>query len=149
MSNEVIRLVKKSPMFYDLLDREVEAIISDCRVIRYDKLDEVLRAGEHSENLTIVIDGKVDLKRGDGTFLTLGPGSLFGELLLLNDDKVTADVIASSKQVDILEIPYYKIHNFYGEDLRTYAILMANLAKMLAKRLKRAGETIQKIKEQS
>jgi hypothetical protein len=26
---------------------------------------------------------------------------------------------------------------------------MANLAKMLAKRLKRAGETIQKIKEQS
>jgi signal-transduction protein with cAMP-binding, CBS, and nucleotidyltransferase domain len=78
MSNEVIRLVKKSPMFYDLLDREVDAIISDCRVIRYDKSDEVLRAGEQSENLTIVIDGKVDLRRGDGTFLTLGPGSLFG-----------------------------------------------------------------------
>ena len=149
MSNEVIRLVKKSPMFYDLLDREVEAIVSDCRVIRYDKSDEVLKAGELSEDLTIVIDGKVDLKRGDGTFLTLGPGTLFGELLLLNDDKVAGDVIANSKQVDILEIPYHKIHNFYGEDLRTYAILMANLAKMLAKRLKRAGETIKQIKEQT
>lgn len=149
MSNEVIRLIKKSPMFYELLDREVEAIISDCRVIRYDKSDEILKAGEISEDLTIVIDGKVDLKRGDGTLLTLGPGSLFGELLLLNDDKVSADVIANTDQVDILEIPYSKIHRFYGEDLRTYAILMSNLAKMLAKRLKRAGETINKIKENS
>jgi CRP-like cAMP-binding protein len=136
-------------MFYDLLDREVEIIISDCRVIRYDKADAVLKEGDLSKDLTIVVDGKVDLKRGDGTYITLGPGSLFGELLLLNDDKVAADVIANSKIVDILEIPFDKIHSFYGEDLRTYAILMANLAKMLAKRLKRAGETIQKIKDNS
>ena len=149
MSNEVIRLIKKSPMFYDLLDREVELIISDCNVIRYDKENQVLVEGEHSKNLTVVIDGKVDLKRGDGTFITLGPGTLFGELLLLNDDKVAADVIAKSKQVDILEIPYHKIHGFYAEDMRTYAILMANLAKMLAKRLKKAGEIIQKIKEEN
>lgn len=133
-------------MFYDLLDREVEMIVSDCRIICFETDDLVLKKGKKTDSLMIVIDGEVELSRGDGTGLTLGPGSLFGELILLNEDVIAADVKAKSEQVYTLEIPYYKIHRFYAEDTRIYGILMANLAKMLAIRLKRAGEVINKMK---
>lgn len=146
MGNDVVKFIKKSPMFYDLLDKEVEGIIHDCRIICYEKSGLILEKGKKSQNLIIVIDGEVELKRGDNSWVKLGPGTLFGELLLLNEDLIAADVRTISKDVYILEISYEKIHKYYAEDIRVYAILMANLAKMLAKRLKKAGEVIKKLK---
>lgn len=145
MSNEVIRLIKKSPMFYDLLDKEVEQIIIDCRIIEYKQSNLILAKDAKIDSLIIVVDGEVELQRADGKGLVLGPGSLFGELILLNDDVNAANIKAKSETVHVLEIPYYKIHQFYAEDIRTYGILMANLAKMLAKRLKKAGDYINKL----
>lgn len=145
MSNEVIRLIKKSPMFYDLLDKEVEQIIIDCRIVEYEQSNLILAKDAKIDSLIIVIDGEVELQRADGKGLVLGPGSLFGELILLNDDVNAANIKAKSETVHVLEIPYYKIHQFYAEDIRTYGILMANLAKMLAKRLKKAGDYINKL----
>lgn len=146
MSNKVIKLIKKSPIFYDLLDKEIEEIIHDCSIVCYEKNDLILEKGKKSQDLIIVIDGDVELKRGDNSWASLGPGSVFGELILLNEDLQAVDVRAHSEEVHILEIPYLKIHKFYAQEIRIYGILMANLAKMLAKRLKKAGEIINKIK---
>lgn len=132
-------------MFYDLLDKEVEQIIIDCRIVEYEQSNLILAKDAKIDSLIIVIDGEVELQRADGKGLVLGPGSLFGELILLNDDVNAANIKAKSETVHVLEIPYYKIHQFYAEDIRTYGILMANLAKMLAKRLKKAGDYINKL----
>ena len=135
-------------MFYDLLDRELEQIINDCRIVVYEENDLILEKGKQTDNLIIIIDGEVELQRGDGKGLVLGPGSLFGELILLNEDVNATNIKAKSESVHILEIPYYKIHKFYAEDVRIYGILMANLATMLAKRLKKAGEYINQLTNQ-
>lgn len=127
-------------MFHDLLDREVESIVIDCTVKEFEQSELVLKKGNRTNCLTIVIDGEVELQRASGQGVKLGPGTLFGELILLNEDLIAADVKASSKKVHIVEIPYEKIYKYYAENLRIYGILMANLAKMLARRLKKAGQ---------
>lgn len=138
--SDVIKIIKSTSLFQNLLDKEIEDIVLDCSVLRFKQNDKILVKDNKSKNLLIVIDGEVSLKRGDGTSVQLKAGSLFGELLLLQEDKIAADVIAHTDTVDVLEIPYKNIQKYYSNNLRTYAILMENLAKMLAKRLKKAGK---------
>lgn len=138
MSNEVIKLIKKNPLFYELTEKEIESIISDCNVHQFHKDSLILSAGAKNPNLTIILDGETYLTRRDGTRVNLKAGSLFGELNLLSDSIVATNIFASSETVSVLEVPFEKIHEFYASNMRTYAILMANLAKMLAKRLQRS-----------
>lgn len=139
MSNNVIKLIKKTQIFRDLLDKEIDMILKGCSVIEIEKDQKVLSKGEKQKDLIVTLEGNVYLTRGDGTKITLGPGSFFGELILLSDDIVAVDIYAQSESVFALVIPFDHIHNLYTKDLRIYGVVMANLAKMLAGRLKKAA----------
>ena len=139
MSNNVIKLIKKTQIFQGLLDKEVDKILEGCSVIQVEKDQKVLSKGDVQRELMVTLEGNVYLTRKDGTNITLGPGSFFGELILLSDDIVATDIYAQSDCVFVLVIPFDHIHSLYSKDLRIYGVIMANLAKMLAGRLKRAA----------
>ncbi len=66
MGNSVIKLVKSSPLFYELTEKEIEEIISDCSVHQYGKEIKILESGANNSNLTIILEGEVYLTRRDG-----------------------------------------------------------------------------------
>ena len=139
MSNNVIKLIKKTQIFRDLLDKEVDKLLEGWSVLEVEKDQKVLTKGEKQKDLIVTLEGNVYLTRKDGTQVSLGPGSFFGELILLSDDIVATDIYAQSESVFVLVIPFDHIHDLYTKDLRIYGVVMANLAKMLAGRLKRAA----------
>lgn len=139
MSNNVIKLIKKTQIFQDLLDKEVEKILEGCSVAQFTRGNKILIKGEVQSDLLIILEGEVSLTRKDGTDIQLGAGSFFGELILLADDIVAADIVAYSDEVFILQLPFKHIHKQYQDNMRVYGVIMANIAKMLASRLKRAA----------
>jgi CRP-like cAMP-binding protein len=57
----------------------------------------VFKAGDHGETMYIVTEGEVDILDGSGTTLeTAGPGSIVGELALIDDEPRSATVVAKT-----------------------------------------------------
>ena len=59
--------------------------------------DFVFKAGDPGESMYIITEGEVDILDGSGTTLeTAGPGSIFGELALIDDEPRSATVVAKT-----------------------------------------------------
>lgn len=56
--------------------------------------DIIFKAGDHGDVMYIVTDGEVDIRDGPVLLETAGPGSIFGELALIDDAPRSATVTA-------------------------------------------------------
>ena len=57
----------------------------------------VFKAGDPGETMYIITEGEVDILDGSGTALdTAGPGSIVGELALIDDEPRSATVVAKT-----------------------------------------------------
>jgi len=99
--------------FADLPSDEIERLAAKLRPVRFRAGDELVRQGEHGDDVFLLREGEVDAVRRDGAtdrvLNHLGPGSLIGEIAVLTGSPRTATVRAAT-DVDALVIP--------GEDVR-------------------------------
>jgi len=57
----------------------------------------IFKAGDPGETMYIITEGEVDILDGSGTTLeTAGPGSIVGELALIDDEPRSATVVAKT-----------------------------------------------------
>jgi CRP-like cAMP-binding protein len=69
----------------------------------------LMRRGERGDELVVLLEGSVEIRRDGVTLATLGPGSYLGEIALINDRAVrTADAVA----VTPVTIAYLGRHEF-------------------------------------
>ena len=69
----------------------------------------LMRRGERGDELVVLLDGSVEVRRDGATLATLGPGSYLGEIALIDDGAVrTADVVA----ITPVTIAYLGRHEF-------------------------------------
>lgn len=148
MKPGIYKVIQNSPLFLDLYEEEIEEFIKGCNIIEVKKDAFILQEGEHSRELIVLLNGNARVTRGDGTLVNLTKGDLLGELILLNESKQTADVIADT-DVDILAIEFNYIYSHFLKNPRVFSILFFNLARMLASRLQTAGNRIFELKAQS
>ena len=58
--------------------------------------EELTREGEEGREFIVLLDGEVEVRRGGQAIATLGPGSYFGEIALIEQQPRTATVIAKT-----------------------------------------------------
>jgi cAMP-binding proteins - catabolite gene activator and regulatory subunit of cAMP-dependent protein kinases len=58
--------------------------------------DFLFREGEKGDKMYVLLEGKVDVFLGDFVFETAGPGSLLGEMALIEDSPRNANAVAKS-----------------------------------------------------
>jgi CRP-like cAMP-binding protein len=56
----------------------------------------VFKAGEPGETMYIITEGEVEIRGGSATLDTAGPGSIVGELALIDDEPRSATVVAKT-----------------------------------------------------
>jgi len=56
----------------------------------------VFKAGEPGESMYIITEGEVDILDGSATLETAGPGSIVGELALIDNEPRSATVVAKT-----------------------------------------------------
>jgi CRP-like cAMP-binding protein len=67
------------------------------------------KEGERGDELVVLLEGTVEVRRGDTVLAQLGPGDHFGELALLDDGAIrSATVVAVSPVV----VAYVSRHHF-------------------------------------
>lgn len=86
--------LRKIPLFEGISGADLQRIAESAKERRFDAGTAIVSAGEPGHGFYLITDGRVDVRRGDRTIATLGPGNYFGELALIRETPRTATVVA-------------------------------------------------------
>lgn len=100
----------------------------------------LFREGEDANAMFVVINGEVEVlkrsKRGvEARVAVLGPGDWFGEMSIVDIQPRSATVRALAPS-RLLRVSSADLDALYRHDLRSYAIIILNLARELSRRLR-------------
>ncbi len=143
-------LLKGCPLFYELYDNEIEKIVQYCNVITFKPGDKVVEDGQEGNEIFVVLEGSVIVqKRLENEALTiqqLGPGDVFGEMVLVAEKTRSADIVANT-DCSVLEVGYDDVFSIFKKEPAIFGLIILNLSRLLAKRLKNSNEMIRMLQE--
>jgi CRP/FNR family transcriptional regulator, cyclic AMP receptor protein len=87
------------PLFANLNRRHLRKVAGQGRIRRIHEGASIVRAGEPGDMLYVVLDGEVSVRRRGLPAISLGVGSFFGELALLDEGPRGATVVATTAVV--------------------------------------------------
>lgn len=142
MSTATLQALKAIPLFQTLSEGDLSALAGLLRERRYPRGSIVLAQGDPGDALFLIAEGqaKVAVLAEDGREVilsVLGPGGVFGEMSLLDDEPRSAHVIAMTDAV-LLQLR----REDFRSRLRASPELAIALLAELSRRLRRADETI-------
>lgn len=132
--------LKKVPLFADLSEVELERLGSLARAESIAKGTKIFAEGETGDALYLIESGKVRISKmipgiGEEALAVLGPGSVFGEMALLDDSPRSADAIAHEAcEVFVIERDPFETMLFVDKEL-AYTVL-SGVVRVLAARLR-------------
>ncbi len=97
-------VMNASPLFQPFNRDDRRALVERFRARDVNKGDAIVKEGEKSDGLYVVLSGEVDVHKGQTRLAQLKEGDVFGEMSLLSKTPATATVSAS-KHTSLLRLP--------------------------------------------
>ena len=133
--------LKSCPLFFEMYEKEIKKIVKKSLVSRYEPSEVIVHDGEEGDQIFVVLDGMVEISKctdqGVISIARLRVGDVFGEMVLLDERVRSADITAAT-ECHILELSYADVFDLYRSEPTVFGLLMLNLSRMLARRLRMA-----------
>ena len=88
--------LKALPLFANVDDSDLASIAPFVKEVSVSEGAQLVREGDYSYELIAIEEGTADVIRGDEKVASLGPGDYFGEMGVVEGEKRTATVVATS-----------------------------------------------------
>jgi CRP/FNR family cyclic AMP-dependent transcriptional regulator len=126
---------------FGALSDDVLGVLSGMLTVVIPEIGEVIfREGDEGNAMYVVLNGEVEVTKAsrngvDARVAMLGPGDWFGEMSIVDIQPRSATVraIAPARLVRIIAAD---LDSLYRHDVRSYAIVVLNLARELSRRLR-------------
>jgi CRP/FNR family transcriptional regulator, cyclic AMP receptor protein len=92
-------LLARVPLFKDLSKKHLRQVRNLATQIEVSPGRELTREGATGHEFVVVLEGEVEIRRGDEVVATCGAGDYVGEIALIDERPRTATVIATSPAV--------------------------------------------------
>jgi len=92
--SEAATMLANVPFFASLDGKRRKALASDGKDHSYKAGETIVGEGASGVGFYLILDGKVEVRRGNRLLASLGKGQFFGEMSLIDDQPRSADVIA-------------------------------------------------------
>ncbi len=136
--DDIAEMLRGFSIFRTLDQHNIRELLSFLQIRKFPKNSEVIRKGDASENLYIVVSGKVAVAGQGGVLIaSLGKGEVFGEMSLLSGEPAVATVTA----VEEVKVLYMAGKNF-RRILNRFPSLQMYLARLLSQRLAKSNVTL-------
>lgn len=89
--------VKRIPLFSDASDEELKQVAAFAEAKEVEEGTEVISEGGFSRELMAIEEGTAEVSRDGEKVADLGPGDIFGEAGMLDDEMRSATVTATSR----------------------------------------------------
>ena len=83
-----------APIFASLTERQLKSLAKTTKVVAFPANARVVKQGEPGVGLYVVLSGAAEVRQGERTLARLGPGQVFGEMTLIDEQPRSADVVA-------------------------------------------------------
>jgi uncharacterized membrane protein len=129
-----LTLLKNIPLFDDLADDELQALLQRFEEKTAASGEAVFAAGEKGDSLFLIQVGAVEIHTGEGkaktTFTTLFPGQIFGELSLFDGSPRSATATAT-KDSTLLRLDHDDFTQFLKSQPGAGIKIMSELAQRI------------------
>jgi CRP-like cAMP-binding protein len=127
-------------LFGGLPDEAIDALIAELQLQQVESGTMVLREGDTSREMFVVLGGELEvIKRGarggDARVAMLGPGDWVGEMSIIDVMPRSASVRALAPSL-LLRITADNLDKLYRRDIKSYALMVLNVARELSRRLR-------------
>jgi CRP/FNR family transcriptional regulator len=119
------------PLFAGLGTRHLRKVAGAARLERFPAKTVIMKAGDSGDDMHVVLDGTLSVRRPRMADLTLPTGSFVGELALLDDGPRTATVLADG---DVVTLTITRAR--FRKLLREEPSIAIGIAEELARRLR-------------
>ena len=100
--------LKRIPIFEDVSDEELRVVTTFASSEEFPEGKVILREGDFSNHLYAIEEGTVKATRDGEEIGQLGPGDIFGEVGLLEKERRTASIVATSR-VRVIKIEHWEL----------------------------------------
>jgi CRP-like cAMP-binding protein len=90
----LVGLLAKVPLFSGLDKKDLMDVVSVGTEVSFAAGKTILEQGEPGLSFLLVLEGKVEVRKGGKNIATIGPGGFFGEMTVFDDKPRSADVVA-------------------------------------------------------
>jgi CRP/FNR family transcriptional regulator, cyclic AMP receptor protein len=134
-----IAQLQRYSLFGGLLAEDIEQVRPYLELASWHTGEYVIKEGEANGRLHFVLDGLVRVSKRNRTLVDLGEGETFGEVELLDVMPAVASIVAL-RPTKLAMISNRSLHSLYKSNPALFAMLVMNLARDLARRLRRMDE---------
>jgi CRP-like cAMP-binding protein len=143
----VIELLRGQAIFAGLDDSELARVGELCREQRFVSSESIFREGEIGDRLYLVVDGQVRISRqipgiGEEALAVLKPGSLFGEMAVLDHGPRSTHATANSA-VTCLTIYRSDFELLLQRDRDLACTVLRAVVRVLSARLRATNDSLQ------
>jgi CRP-like cAMP-binding protein len=129
--NAKIELIKGVPLFARCSRKELAEVAKLADEIDFGPGKELIREGAIGREFFVLVEGSVDVRKGERRVNQLGPGDFFGEIALIAHTPRTATVTTAS-DVDLLVIASQSFRTLLGHRPAIANEVLVALAERLA-----------------
>ncbi len=144
-SREVLPILSRIAIFGGATEIQQREIFRRLETGTIEKGTYIFRKGEEPSHIYIVKSGEVELliPGADVTIQkkALGVGECFGQVALMSMQQHAVSAVASEPS-EIIVLSRSALHQLRHEDIELFALLMMNIARELARRLKFTDEML-------
>jgi len=131
-TQEAIKFLKKTSLFGQFSEKELEALFSTAKIREFDAGSTIVREGDPTSiGFYLILEGQVEVRKGQKTLAKLGAGDYFGEMALLTDAPRSADVVAVEK-TKCLMIMRWELRSIISSYPDVALKMMGELARRLS-----------------
>jgi len=114
--------LKNVPLFAKLKEDERRQIAQWADEVDVPTGEHLVNQGAFAHEFFVITEGTAEVRKDDQHLIDLGPGEFFGEMALLEQDRRTASVIATSPMQVIV---------MFGRDFRTMEREMPHVCEQI------------------
>jgi CRP-like cAMP-binding protein len=135
--SEHLEALRAIPLFSLLSQRELLAVLGSARAVTFPPGVAVIQQGERAKGFFVITDGNANVTLDGAELATLGPGSYFGEMAVIDGGPRTATILAQN-HVSTLEISPTAFLRLVDRE----PMIAQNIYEELSRRLKAAGNEV-------
>ena len=144
-----INFLQSQSLFGGLTDAELNRVLPFLKEVRFKKDEFVLTEGEVNDKLFLIYKGSVEIIKHDSKkehdkdkrIIVLHRGDTFGEMEVIDIQPCIASV-KTLEPTTILTLSSRDLHRISKENLKTFTLIIMNLAREISRRLRRMDELL-------
>jgi CRP-like cAMP-binding protein len=131
--------LQKYSLFGGLLEEQIDAILPMMKQEKYNPGDIILPEKTPNDKIFFIVEGRVSVIKGETTIIDLAEGNTFGEMEVL-DVMPAAATIKAVTGVTVMSISNTAFREIYKSDIKSFSLILMNLARDLSRRLRVTNE---------